>query len=49
MGNSSSRLDRFAGTYEKSFARIEKDVERLKVRVLLATFASCSERKTVLA
>jgi hypothetical protein len=36
MGNSSSRLDRFAGTYEKSFARIEKDVERLKVSELLA-------------
>ncbi|KAF6262489.1 hypothetical protein COO60DRAFT_1699220 [Scenedesmus sp. NREL 46B-D3] len=32
MGSSSSRLDRFAGTYEKSFARIEKDVERLKVQ-----------------
>jgi hypothetical protein len=31
MGNSSSRLDRFAGTYEKSFARLERDVERLKV------------------
>lgn len=34
MGSNSSRLDRFAGTYEKSFERIEKDVEKLKVSQL---------------
>lgn len=31
MGNSSSRIDKFYGSYEKSFERLETDVERLKV------------------
>uniref|UniRef100_A0A383WGX1 Uncharacterized protein n=1 Tax=Tetradesmus obliquus TaxID=3088 RepID=A0A383WGX1_TETOB len=44
MGNGSSRLDRFAGTYEKSFARIEKDVERLQVRA-----AARAKRKATLS
>eukprot|EP00879_Flechtneria_rotunda_P020804 GHRR01021900.1.p1 GENE.GHRR01021900.1~~GHRR01021900.1.p1 ORF type:complete len:296 (+),score=94.51 GHRR01021900.1:216-1103(+) len=33
MGNSSSRIDRFYGNYEKSFERIEHDVKRLKGRI----------------
>ena len=32
MGNNASRMDRHYGNYEKSFERIEKDVQRVKVR-----------------
>lgn len=35
MGNGSSRIDKFYGSYEKSFERLEADVERLKVAVPL--------------
>lgn len=34
MGNSASKkMDRYYGNYEKNFERVEKDMQRVKVRV----------------